>query len=141
MSSELAALLGDLRSARIRLWVDGEELHYHSPTGLLPPALAERFIDTEQATHSALRVFQIAQTVLSRLELQLLDACFLFDESGRVLCYEVSPDNMRIKRASWSKNPEQTAEFDKDLWRDGADPALLIKQWTALKVQLEQLNE
>jgi phosphoribosylaminoimidazole-succinocarboxamide synthase len=103
----------------------------------LPIGLADRFIDTRRAAESALRVFTVIRELLHRVQLDALDACFLFDESGQVLSYEVSPDNMRIKRADWPANPEPAAEFDKDLWRDGHDGARLLAQWTNLRSRLE----
>ena len=58
----------------------------------------------------------------------VLDACFILDETGGVLCYELSPDNMRVKRAGWGADPRPDDEFDKDLWRSGADPERLLKR-------------
>jgi phosphoribosylaminoimidazole-succinocarboxamide synthase len=105
----------------------------------LPLALADRLIDTQQAADSALRAFTVIRTLLHRIQLDLLDACFLFDDTGRVLSYELSPDNMRIKRAGWSTSGP-AAEFDKDLWRAGHDGTRLLEQWRVLLTLLEQLD-
>ena len=107
----------------------------------MPTALADRLIDTRQAAETALRGFAIIQQALRSVQLDVLDACFIFDESGRVLCYELSPDNMRVKRAGWAQNPRSDDEFDKDLWRDGADGARLRDQWAQLGAYVSQLDE
>lgn len=117
-----------------------------SPTGerlrdeCMPEALADRLIDTRQATRTALGVFDVVRSRLARVGCELWDACFLFDEAGQVLCYEVSPDNMRVKSVGWLADPRPTNEFDKDLWRQGKDEALLTSQWHALHDRLARLE-
>jgi phosphoribosylaminoimidazole-succinocarboxamide synthase len=103
----------------------------------LPVGLADRLIDTRQAAETALRVFTVIRDRLHRIDLDVLDACFLFDESGAVLSYELSPDNMRIKHADWAASTDPAAEFDKDLWRAGHDGARLLEQWASLRSRLE----
>lgn len=71
----------------------------------MPTALADLLIDTGRAAASALRGFEIIQQALRSVQLDVLDACFIFDESGRILCYELSPDNMRVKRVGWAASP------------------------------------
>lgn len=118
-----------------------------SPTGerlrdeCMPEALADRLIDTRRATRTALSVFEVVRSRLARVGCEVLDACFIFDETGEVLCYEVSPDNMRVKSTGWASDPRLTNEFDKDLWRNGADEALLTSQWSALSEQLKELEQ
>jgi hypothetical protein len=48
---------------------------------------------------------------------------------------------MRVKRAGWAQNPRSDDEFDKDLWRDGADGARLREQWAQLVAYVSQLDE
>jgi len=107
----------------------------------MPLALADRLIDTQRAAEAALRGFAVIQQALRSVQLDVLDACFIFDESGQVLCYELSPDNMRVKRVGWAQSPRSDDEFDKDLWRDGADGARLRDQWAQLAAYLSQLDE
>jgi phosphoribosylaminoimidazole-succinocarboxamide synthase len=104
----------------------------------LPLALADRFIDVERASERALATFEIVRGMLRGLDLDALDACFLFDETGSVLCSEVSPDNMRVKRVGWTERREAADSFDKDLWRGGEGGELIIAQWTALRDWLEE---
>ncbi|MEJ7729021.1 MAG: phosphoribosylaminoimidazolesuccinocarboxamide synthase [Polyangiaceae bacterium] len=104
----------------------------------MPLALADRLIDTQQAARSALGVFEVVHSMLARLQLDVWDACFLFDETGRTLSYELSPDNMRIKLNGWTEGNEPRQEFDKDLWRNSANAALLREQWAALRERLER---
>jgi phosphoribosylaminoimidazole-succinocarboxamide synthase len=107
----------------------------------MPPALADRLIDTRQARQSALAVFEVVRAACTRLELEVLDACFMFDELGRVFTYELSPDNMRVKSKSWTADPTKTDEYDKDLWRRGVDDAVIVEQWSALRARLERIDE
>ncbi len=107
----------------------------------LPEALADRLIDTREAARSALRIFEVVQARSSRVGFDVWDSCFLFDETGRVLCYEISPDNMRVKNTVWSVDPRPTNEFDKDLWRRGAEAALLQSQWCTLYERLKATQE
>jgi phosphoribosylaminoimidazole-succinocarboxamide synthase len=104
----------------------------------LPLALAERFIDVERASERALSTFEIVRGMLRPLGLGALDACFLFDETGSVLCSEISPDNMRVKRAGRAERREAADSFDKDLWRGGESGRVILAQWTALRDWLEE---
>lgn len=107
----------------------------------LPLGLAERFLDTAAAERTALQSFALIDEALRAVQLTVLDACFVFDETGRVLCYELSPDNMRIKRLGWAEAPRQADEFDKDLWRDRAEDQQLLQQWSALARMLQAGDE
>lgn len=107
----------------------------------MPEALADRLIDTKEAARNALRTFEVVRTRLSQIGFEVWDVCFLFDETGRVLCYEISPDNMRVKNAHWSTDPQATNEFDKDLWRRGTDDALLQSQWCTLYERLKETQD
>lgn len=103
----------------------------------LPLGLADRLIDTRAAERTALQIFALIEEALRAVQLTVLDACFVLDESGRVLCYELSPDNMRIKRTGWASAPRRDDEFDKDLWRDHAEDEQLLRQWSALARMLQ----
>ncbi len=107
----------------------------------LPIALAQRFIDTKQAEGNALTIFEIIQKTLNKINLQVLDCCLFFDESGTVLCGEISPDNMRIKNIDWNKNKDSANDFDKDLWRKGVDAKLILSQWEILKRKLKENHD
>lgn len=102
----------------------------------LPEALADRLIDTAEASKNALRIFDVVRRRFERAGFEVWDACFLFDESGRVFCYELSPDNMRVKSAGWADDPSAANEFDKDLWRRGEDDAVITRQWRTLHERL-----
>ncbi len=107
----------------------------------MPLYLADRFIHTEVAEKNGLRIFDIVQNKLNKIGLQVLDCCYFLDDSGEVLCCEISPDNMRIKAIDWSTNKELTSDFDKDLWRKKADDKFLKKQWGSLLAKLEKLDQ
>ncbi len=104
----------------------------------LPLALAERFIDTKKSEDNVLKIFEIIQNTLRQIGLQVLDGCFFFDETGNTFCYEISPDNMRIKSLKWDDTTELD-DYDKDLWRKRADNTLLKEQWRLLQTKLEAL--
>jgi phosphoribosylaminoimidazole-succinocarboxamide synthase len=98
---------------------------------MLPGLLADRLIDTKVAAHSALRITAAIDQFLNTVGLQVLDICLLFDDTGTVLCGEISPDNMRIKPLG------NDGDFDKDLWRKNRPAEEIISQWTILLAQLE----
>jgi phosphoribosylaminoimidazole-succinocarboxamide synthase len=98
---------------------------------MLPRPLAERLIDTKAATVSALAITAAVDALLAAAGLELLDICYFLDQSGAILCGEISPDNMRIK----SHGPG--GDFDKDLWRKQRPAHELIAQWSELLARLE----
>jgi phosphoribosylaminoimidazole-succinocarboxamide synthase len=98
---------------------------------MLPLPLADRLIDTENATGLALKVSTAVEELLNAVGLQMLDICLFVDRSGTVLCGEISPDNMRIKSL------ESDADFDKDLWRKGRPAGELTAQWANLHSRLD----
>jgi len=98
---------------------------------MLPLALADRLIDTTAAADSALKVTETVNQLLNAVGLQVLDICLFFDRSGRILCGEISPDNMRIKSLA------SGADFDKDLWRKARPAEEITRQWGDL---LSRLN-
>ncbi len=101
---------------------------------MLPGPLADRLIDTAVATDSALRITAAIDKLLNAAGLQVLDICLFFDDTGTVLCGEISPDNMRIKSLSGG------GDFDKDLWRKDRPAEEIIARWTVLLSRLETAN-
>ena len=101
---------------------------------MLPLPLADRLIDTDSAAKSALRITGAVDKLLNAVGLQVLDIFLFFDDTGNVLCGEISPDNMRIKPLS------NAGDFDKDLWRKGRPAEEIIAQWTNLLSRLETAN-
>jgi phosphoribosylaminoimidazole-succinocarboxamide synthase len=101
---------------------------------MLPLPIADRLIDTEAATKLALRIIAGIDKLLNAVGLQVIDICLFFDDTGNVLCGEISPDNMRIKPLSHDE------DFDKDLWRKDRPSEEIIAQWTRLLSRLETTN-
>jgi phosphoribosylaminoimidazole-succinocarboxamide synthase len=97
----------------------------------LPLALADRFLDVAEAQITALRVFDLVQESCQKVGFRVLDLCLLLDEAGRVVCGELSPDNMRIKRLASGE------DCDKDIWRRGGDPQELLARWRGFQEALE----
>jgi phosphoribosylaminoimidazole-succinocarboxamide synthase len=97
---------------------------------MLPGPLADRLIDTKVASDLALRIAAAIEKLLGAAGLQLLDICLFLDETGTILCGEISPDNMRVKSSS------DEGDFDKDLWRKNRPAKDIIAQWTILLSRL-----
>jgi phosphoribosylaminoimidazole-succinocarboxamide synthase len=95
----------------------------------LPIALADRFIDCEVASQTALAAFRALDRRLSRCGISILDICFFITADGRKIFGEVSPDCMRAKRTG--------VDLDKDLWRQGRDGPTIIRRWTEFLDLLE----
>lgn len=101
----------------------------------LPMYLAERLIDTTAAEHTALRVFSVVRSTCQRAGFDVLDFCLFMNESGDVVCGEISPDNMRIKSLSACE------DYDKDIWRKDGSPDLLLARWKQFEQALEATND
>jgi phosphoribosylaminoimidazole-succinocarboxamide synthase len=101
---------------------------------MLPLPLADRLIDTAIATDLALRVTAAVDELLNAVGLQVLDICLFVDQTGNVMCGEISPDNMRIKPLG------NDGDFDKDLWRKNRPAEEIITQWTILLSRLESFQ-
>ncbi|WFU40955.1 hypothetical protein QA640_43625 [Bradyrhizobium sp. CB82] len=87
----------------------------------MPLWLANRFIDIEAATETALAAFGALRSFLSKRRIEILDICFFIDASGRTIFGEVSPDCMRCKYLG--------SDLDKDLWRKGRSRAEVSDGW------------
>lgn len=98
----------------------------------MPDWLADRFIDTDAARHLALRAFKALARVLASCEIELLDICFFITAEGDAIFGEVSPDCMRAKHTS--------NDLDKDLWRKGKDPEIILRQWREFLDRLKALS-
>ncbi len=98
----------------------------------LPPALAERFINTKVAEQTALKVFNIVEQTLQGVSMRVLDMCLFLNVTGEIVCGELSPDNMRIK------DIQNTQDFDKDVWRKGKSSEELLTKWREIQARLEQ---
>lgn len=62
----------------------------------MPCGLADYFIDAKQAEDTALKAFQHLYDLFQTVECHLIDICFFMETSGKVICGEVSSDNMRF---------------------------------------------
>jgi len=101
---------------------------------MLPLPLADRLIDTKSAAELALKIVSTVDQTLNAVGLQVLDICLFLDETGTVLCGEISPDNMRIKSLG------DNGDFDKDLWRKNRPAEEIVAQWSSLLLRLEAAN-
>jgi phosphoribosylaminoimidazole-succinocarboxamide synthase len=62
----------------------------------MPTGLADQFIDTKQASETALKAFEVLQNHFQKFDLELLDICFFMNSAGNTICAEVSTDNSRL---------------------------------------------
>jgi len=95
----------------------------------LPIGLADRFIDCEAASRTALAAFAALGNRLGRCGIDMLDICFFITADGTRIFGEVSPDCMRAKRTG--------VDLDKDLWRQGRDGPTIVRRWTEFLDLLE----
>jgi phosphoribosylaminoimidazole-succinocarboxamide synthase len=87
----------------------------------MPDWLANQFIDIKKAGSVALDSFRTLQGFLKQRGIEMLDVCFFISADGQSLFGEISPDCMRAKYAQ--------DDLDKDLWRKGKDPEMILKRW------------
>jgi len=83
--------------------------------------------DVASAKEIARRTFCWLESMLASVGVLLVDICLLIDRSGHVLFGEISPDCMRIRLGQG--DPVSAEPLDKDLWRNGASPALLAERY------------
>ena len=89
----------------------------------MPVWLANQFIDVEKAEKLALESFNVLQRFLNKRGIDMLDICFFISADGQSVFGEISPDCMRAKYAQ--------DDLDKDLWRKGKAPEMILKRWRA----------
>jgi acetamidase/formamidase len=64
---------------------------------VLPEALADQFIDVVAARDTVLRAHKALNAFLRQRELEVVDGCFFLSDDGRVVCGEVSVDNLTLQ--------------------------------------------
>jgi phosphoribosylaminoimidazole-succinocarboxamide synthase len=64
---------------------------------VIPEGLAENFIDVRNAKQTALSAYEMLRKDANSHYLELVDGCFFMSQDGRVICGEVSCDNMNFK--------------------------------------------
>ncbi len=60
-----------------------------------------------------LKLVSTFEYYMERVELRIIDGCFMMDRAGEVFWSEINPDCMRIKAAN------SDVKYDKDIWRAG----------------------
>lgn len=63
---------------------------------VLPDGLADQFVDVQAARQTVMTAYEALKQHLHPRNLELLDGCFFLSQDGRVICAEVSCDNMRF---------------------------------------------
>lgn len=62
---------------------------------VMPDELANQFVNTENARATAFQAFALIESALREVGIQPFGACFFMNESGNIICSEVSPDCFR----------------------------------------------
>ncbi|EKD93011.1 MAG: Acetamidase/Formamidase [uncultured bacterium] len=62
----------------------------------IPEGLVAHFIDTERASDTVLKAFEVLEKYLSERKLKLRDGCFFLSQDGSTLCGEISMDNLGL---------------------------------------------
>ncbi len=89
---------------------------------ILPETIANWFIDTGRAKHTATIAFEGLRSFLETKQLELVDMCFFISEDGELLFGEISPDCMRVRAHDGSS-------LDKDVWRQGGSSDRVLQKW------------
>ncbi len=63
---------------------------------VLPDGLADRFIDVQAARQTVMTAYEALKQYLHFRDLEVMDGCFFLSQDGKVICGEVSCDNMRF---------------------------------------------
>jgi len=123
------------RSPHVRF--DWRNPQRHPETGerladeVLHEDLADEYIDVRRARVTALRSWTALSVALGRVGIELVDICLFIDASGEVVFGELSPDCSRFRY--------QDRELDKDVWRQGKSPELVLERWREFVCRIEAL--
>lgn len=91
---------------------------------VIPDEFANFYTDVYRAKITARFVTHILKSFLAKSKYELVDLCYFISYNGDLICSEISPDGMRIKKKGDS--------FDKDLWRSGKEPKIIKEVWNQL---------
>jgi phosphoribosylaminoimidazole-succinocarboxamide synthase len=86
--------------------------------------------DVDHAKESARQVFLWMEDWFVGAGVRLVDLCLFVDRSGRIIFGEISPDCMRVHLTL--DHPERAESADKDLWRSGKAPEILLVRYREL---------
>jgi len=90
----------------------------------IPDDYANFYTDVHKAKITAKFVTHILKSMLSVKHYELVDLCYFITYNGDLICSEITPDGMRIRKKDYS--------FDKDLWRQGKDSTVINTVWNEL---------
>lgn len=90
----------------------------------IPDDFAEFYINTTTAKKVALMASRLLNKILHSRDYELVDLCYFMNSEGNLICSEITPDGMRIRKKSQS--------YDKDLWRQGKDRNTILTVWGEL---------
>lgn len=90
----------------------------------IPDDYANFYTDVNRAKITVKFVNSIITSMLSTKYYELIDSCYFVTYNGDMICSEITPNGMRIRKKEDS--------FDKDLWRQGKDSNVINKLWNQL---------
>lgn len=93
--------------------------------------LASEFIDVRCARLTALAAWSALSAALTIVGIELVDICLFIDTGGGLVFGELSPDCARLRYAD--------RELDKDVWRNGSSPDLVLERWAEFVRRIEAL--
>lgn len=96
----------------------------------VPDEFADFYINAGNARKTAKIVSHVIDNLLKEKGYELVDICYFMNREGNIICSEITPDGMRIRKNNDS--------FDKDLWRLGKDRDTIIRTWTMLYDDLKK---
>jgi hypothetical protein len=95
------------------------------PDAVLPPQLADYFIDIKEAQRTAFRTALAMEEFLAKKDIVFYDVCMFISECGRIVYGEISPDCGRYRHLDHGS-------LDKDEWRAGGSSERVLKKWEML---------
>jgi len=88
----------------------------------MPEDIANWFICTQPATHTAQQVFQVLGDFLASCNIVIYDLCLFISTDGRTVFGEISQDCGRFRHFDYG-------ELDKDVWRAGGSSEEVLQKW------------
>jgi phosphoribosylaminoimidazole-succinocarboxamide synthase len=92
---------------------------------VLPPQIADLFIDVKKARQTAFLMSLALEDFLASKNIVFYDMCFFIDESGTLVYGELSQDCGRYRHLD-------LGSLDKDVWRSGGSSSAVLDKWRLL---------
>ena len=117
--------------AEVFEWPDHLKSYVRVADECLPDSMADWFIDTTAARHTALRTYRALSTFLADRDIVIHDLCLFVTSDGKKVFGEISQDCGRFRHFD-------LGSLDKDVWRGGGSAEDVLAKWRIMAELVER---